>query len=347
MRFALARHFAGRVARPRTLALCAALPLLWAALDGGPAGGAIAAPVAPDAAVRDLGRAAWVTLSAALLVLAAAAGASAGSAYRRRDNAWLGRSGLTLPATFTCAFLGLASGLGALTVAGAAAHGAAFPGAAERLELSATAGPEGSVRLLPGESLAQSLAAVPRPGRARVRLRLVPTVGGTAPTSAVEVAFDGGAPRPLAPVVRRTWVDAPLPEGASGLTLTNAGDGAVALVGPRGIEVWAERQALLGGVPRLGLRLLTTALWTCALAFGLSAWMGPGIAGLLALSLLLALGRLLPVSPLGGLADALEAVAEGRLARGVAPVEGLALAASAAIGVALFSAGAQRREVQP
>jgi len=128
---------------------------------------------------------------------------------------------------------------------------------------------------------------------------------------------------------------------------------ALVILGPAPVEVWRPSSAWGSGHLRLAAHAALHLAFLAALAFGLGAWMGPGIAASLALALWLGARMALAST---GLADALPggaalsaaigAIAEGRSPLLVRPP--LALAASAAVlagfTLARTSLGTWRRE---
>lgn len=320
----LALLCARRAARPGVavlVAVAATLPLL----DGG-AGRLESLP--PVLQGTDTGAAStgWI----AALVVATAWASMSGARVLQRwydgEAAWLAPSRPPRLALAASGVLGASLGAAALVLVAALSIGA-FSTATEDtlLELEGVGGPERSLVLMPGESFERSLPAGPAGVERRARVRLMPTVGGDGPTTTVriDVLSNGGAvsATTTSPLVSRRWGEVPLGAGDSGsarIVVTNAGSGALAVLGPRPVEVWRASHALADGHLRAaGLGALWVAA-IAALAVAAGAWVTPAIAGLLAAAaaLFAVAGGSVNVPLLSPLAEALghglSAVDEGR-----------------------------------
>ncbi|MEC8513194.1 MAG: hypothetical protein VX015_13720 [Planctomycetota bacterium] len=339
----LALLCARRAARPAMIvavAAAAALPLLDGAtqrLDSLPA----ALQVADDGAAST----GWI---AALVLATAWAAMSCGHVLQRwydGESAWLAPTRparATLAAAGTC---GSAAGTAALSLAAAAVIVAiAPPIEGTLLELEGVGGPERSLVLEPGERYERTLPAARAEGpERRGRVRLMPTIGGASPATVARVELltvDGVAAASTTKIVNRRWVELPLGNQGDGtrLVVTNAGDGALAVLGPRPVQIWRTSNALVGGHLRAAA---LAALWLAAvgaLAVAAGAWTTPAIAGLLTASVALfattdVTGDVPLLSHIGEeLSRALAAIDEGRAPS--TPGAGAMARAAAAIALA-------------
>jgi len=276
----------------------------------------------------------------------------------RQEGDWLGTSGTSRSSIVRSCLAGTLAGAATLPViigliAGSMGQ-ARESGPASRgqlLELAMLAGPSRSFVLMPGERFEQALPEHDLPPDARVRVRVAPALGAEGPTTKalVKSASQSSELR----VARRAWLEVEAPEGGGVIAVTNTGSGALAVLGPAPVEVWRPSSAWGSGHLRLAAHAALHLAFLAALAFGLGAWMGPGIAASLALALWLGARMALAST---GLADALPggaalsaaigAIAEGRSPLLVRPP--LALAASAAVlagfTLARTSLGTWRRE---
>ena len=269
----------------------------------------------------------------------------------RAEGDWLGVSPAPRSSIVRSSLAGLALGAAALAAAagvGAAGVGAnparaAAPGGGALLERAVVAGPSRSFVLMPGDTFEQALPPGSFVEGDRVRVRVTPTLGGAGPTTSARLVLGDRIEEVL--IARRTWVELEASAGRTEVRLTNTGEGALAILGPRPVEVWRPSGALVGGHLRMAAHVALHLLFLGALALGLGAWMGPGIAGALAAALWLGLrmgldgpgtGEWLP----GGaaLGSGLAALGEGR---SPSPVAGGVLAAAGAavlLGFALTRA---------
>lgn len=326
---ALAALQARRVAGPSAIVVVvgvASLAALGAPVD--PAF-APAAESSADGAADVRASAAWIAGLVAIVALTLVPAARIPEVWFRREGAWLGPSGASRARIVVSAGVGVAAGcvaLAALTAATATAFARGDrPG--PLYELGATAGPTRSVVLAPGETFEQSLDEATLTPGSLVRVRVMPTYGGSAPaTRAVLGSADGDS---SIVVARRTWLESPADPAQPTVTVANVGEGALAVLGPRAVEVWRPSRALLGGSARLAVHVALFAAALATLAFALGAWMSPGVAALLAFAVWLGARMALEGGGAGAwlpggehLARALSAVAEGRgpSAPGVRPV---------------------------
>lgn len=288
--------------------------IVVAAYARGPAG----APVSDEIAY-DQTRALW---SLALVLLGGIAlwrGASIPDRWFAREGAWLGASPLSRLRIATSALLGTVAGLFFLIALATVAIALCSRSPDRPVELAVVAGPEQSVLLLEGESFEQSLETneVRLPPGALVRVRVTPTLGGVGPTTFVRAG--AGGPALERSVARRTWIE--VPNHAGIVALENVGSGALAVLGPRPVEVWRPSSALLGGHARAGAHAAALLCVLVSLALGAGAWMGQGIAAMLAFSLWIGIGlpgalpegiaRRIPGAT--GLGRVLDAIGEGHV----------------------------------
>lgn len=311
---------ARRAARPAVIvavAAAAALPFLDGSnsrLDALPA-----ALQVTDAGAASTG---WI---AALVVATAWAALSGGRVLQRwfdGESAWLAPTRPARAVLATSGTLGSAAGTAALSLAAAAAVVAlAPPIEGALLELEGVGGPERSLVLEPGERYERTLPGARVEGlERRGRVRLMPTVGGASPTTVARVEVvtaEGVAAATTAAIVSRRWVEVPLedPGGDERLVVTNAGDGVLAILGPRPVQVWRASDALAGGHLRAAA---LAALWLAAvgaLAVAAGAWTTPAIAGLLAAAV-----ALFAVTDVTGDAPLFSHIAD-ELGRGLAAVD--------------------------
>ena len=275
----------------------------------------------------------------ALLTVGAAARIPDG--WFRGEGDWLGVTPAPRSRIVRSTLVGLALGaLAFVSLMGLVAVTAADADGSEALELGLVAGPMGSLVLMPGDAFEQDLPPGSHAQGERVRVRVTPTLGGEGPTSAARIEVGGEATEQL--VARRSWLELDGPRGRFEVRVKNTGDGALAVLGPRAVEVWRPSSALAGGHVRMAGHAALLLLFLGALALGLGSWMGPGIAAALALALWLALRMALP--PIGAgewlpggssLAAALAALAEGRHP---SPVSAGAIGATAAALLLGFAA---------
>ncbi|MEZ6016366.1 MAG: hypothetical protein R3F49_14710 [Planctomycetota bacterium] len=264
----------------------------------------------------------------------------------------------------------------------AATQGATSGDAAEGSQASARAlvwraGPSGHVLLHAGESFVHRLPDVALPVGAALRVRLQNTVEG-APYGDAElrVVDDNHAPLSAptrARIVRRTYAEVPLsatgaphargslktsgsppPErdatptarGGLDVVVTALGPGAIAVLGPRPIELWGPPRAPWRADLALAGRALALLIAAAGLAAGFGAWVAAPLATLGVAALALAFAALTPEAaalaatwlPGSGLGAALDVAAEGRLPAGAPPGQGVGAALSVAAGLALARA---------
>jgi hypothetical protein len=281
----------------------------------------------------------------------------------RQEGDWLGTSATSRSAIVSTSLAGTLAGVSALPViigliAGSLDRTPAADSASggSLLELVLVAGPSRSLVLMPGERFEQALPekALPEkalPPEAQVRVRVAPALGAEGATTRALIESAGRAAERM--VARRAWLEVEAPRSGGLVTVTNVGDGALAVLGPDPVEVWSPSSALAGGHLRLAAQAGLYLAFLAALAFGLGAWMGPGIAGSLALALWLgarmALDSTVAAEALPGgaaLAAALDAIAEGRSPQLVPPALALTAAGATLAGFALArtSLGTWHRE---
>lgn len=250
---------------------------------------AAALVVAVTFVARDA-QAAWTLSCLMIAVLASARAASFPDAWLTGEGDWLGTAAAERSSLALATWIGSALGATLLTaVAGIsiAAQGSTQPGSdGPLLETSAVAGPASSLVLMPSESFEQPLgdsagAAFPR--GSMVHIRATVTVGGSAPTTSAHVAAGPASESTM--VARRTWLKVDLPPGARSILVTNTGEGALALLGPRPFEILSPSRAWSRGHLRMWAHV---SVWLIALVSLSLMWgvvMGPGVAALFALSL--------------------------------------------------------------
>ncbi len=300
MSLALVSLFARRVATPGALVLIA-----------------FAAWLTSDAT------SAWWFSIAIIALIATVRAAALPDAWLRGEGDWIGTAPRPRAALLRAAWIGAA--LGTLVLAAAATAAIALKGAwiesetEALLEPSSIGGPKRSLVLMPGESFEQSFGSDEGWGR-EVRVRATATLGATAPTTLALVEAGNAAHR--INVARRTWLSIHLEPYASSVRVTNVGEGALAILGPFPVEVWAPSSALLRGHVRVWAHASCFLVALVSLALLLGIVMGPGVAALLACSLWL--GTWLLVSPAefgtlgdwlpggGSLGRALDAIHVGR-----------------------------------
>ncbi|MEM9383379.1 MAG: hypothetical protein AAGB93_25780, partial [Planctomycetota bacterium] len=226
--------------------------------------------------------AAWIAGLVAIVALTLVPAARIPEVWFRREGAWLGPSGASRARIVMSAGAGVTAGcvvLAAMTAATAAAF-ARGDRARPLYELGVTAGPTRSVVLAPGETFEQSLEGTALTPESLVRVRVMPTYGGRAPATRAVLGSADGAPS--VSVARRTWLESPADPAHPTVSVANVGEGALAVLGPRAVEVWRPSEALFGGTARLAFHVALFAATLAALAFALGAWMSPGVAALLA-----------------------------------------------------------------
>lgn len=361
MNLPLLRLSARRAAPPIALLAVAAITLL--AMAGQP-GRAEIVEVSPkfEEVIVSAGELASSTAWIAGLVVASAFtalfAARIPDRWFRQEGDWLGPSGASRSSIVRTSLAGALAGAAALSlviglIAGSVGRPTATGTASQDqlLELAMIAGPSRSLVLMPGERFEQSLPAGHLPPQARVRVRVAPTLGAEGPTTEALLASPGQASEQK--VARRTWLEVAAPTSEGPVTVTNVGSGALAVLGPGPVEVWRPSRAMGGGHARLTGHAALHLAFLAALAFGLGAWMGPGIAASLALALWLGARMALAPTVLaealpGGaaLAAAIDAVAEGRSPQVVRPAMVLVTAGAVLVGFALArgSLGTWRRE---
>ena len=155
-------------------------------------------------------------------------------------------------------------------------------------------------------------------GGERLRVRVMPTVGGD-PTTDLHllVARDGGGTEATVRVATRTWVETEVPSGSTPLILqlVNVGTGSAAWLAPRSIELWAPVTSSWVLPLTSWWRAACLLLALTALSVGLSAWMRGATAAGAALCVFPA-GHLLDAPswvPGRGIVPLLESVGEGRI----------------------------------
>jgi hypothetical protein len=219
------------------------------------------------------------------------------------------------------------------------------------LELESIAGPSRSFVLMPGERFEQEFPEGTTHADSRVRVRVAPALGGEGPTTLARVEAAGQVSEQL--VARRAWLEVSPSPGMRRVSITNIGTGALAVVGPDPVEAWRPSNASGAGHLRLAAHAGLYLVFLAALAFGLGAWMGPGIAATLAISLWLGARMALAATPMEGalpggasLVAAIQAIAEGRSPQPLSTAPTIAAAGAVLTGFALArsSLGTWRRE---
>lgn len=353
----LARLEARRAAPPALLALVFGVTWLAAALGD-------AVPAAPIlAGIAELDRGANVARGAARasaatlgLTLAGAAlvwhAAALASRWRAGDGDWLGARPIGAGLALAASYLGLA--LGGLALVVATFGATALAGGPPARGLAWRAGPERHVLLQPGETHAVTLRDIDLPPGAALRVRLQNTPGSAPFGDVLVVARVDGDARAEARVrvARRTFGEVLLPararpdgddpRGDLVVEVTALGLGAIAVVGPRPVELWTAAGGALRVDAALAARALALLLAAAAVAVGFGAWVATPLAalGVLATWTCFAwlaegaafLGAFLPGN---GLVQALDVAAEGRLPTGAPLGHALGVALAAASGLAL------------
>ena len=361
MNLALLRLSARRAAPPLALLGVAGITLLAAA---GQPGRAEIVEVSPrfEEVIVSAGELAASTAWIAGLVVASAFtvlfAARIPDRWFQHEGDWLGTSGASRSSIVRAGLAGTVAGAAALPViigliAGSWGRAGAAGAASEEplLELAMLAGPSRSFVLMPGERFEQALPERTLPPGARVRVRVAPALGAEGPTT--EALIESAGQTSELKVARQAWLEVQAPSSGGPVAVTNIGSGALAVMGPDPVEVWRPSSALGDGHLRLGVQAALHLAFLAALAFGLGAWMGPGIAACLTLALWLgarmALASTGAADALPGgatLGAAIDAIAEGRSPQLVRPARALAAAGAALAGFALARAslGTWRRE---
>lgn len=245
---------------------------------------------------------AWWFSIATIALISTARAAALPNAWLKGEGDWIGTAALRRSEVLGAAWTG--SALGTLLLAGAAAGAIAVREARLEttvlLEPSSVGGPQRSLVLMPGESFEQPFASDEAWGR-EVRVRATPTLGAGAPTT--RAFIEAGKASRRINVARRTWLDVDLQPYAGQVRVTNVGDGALAILGPFPVEVWAPSGALLGGHLRVWGHAASFLVTLTALALMLGIVMGPGIAALFACSLWLGAWMLVGQGHVGAAAD--------------------------------------------
>lgn len=303
----------------------------------------------------DDARSSWLFGGALAALLATVRAAAVPDAWLRGEGDWLGTTALGRGGLVASAFAGATAGAILLMGAVAASVHLTHPNNDSPVELSATGGPDRSIVLGPTEAFTLPLGEAAADVEGAVRVRATVTIGAEAPTTRalIERIDSSGqtTEQNEVSVARRTWLEVGLDDAADSVRVTNVGAGALAILGPRPVEVWHRSSAWLAGTPRA---LAHAAAWILALASGalaLGVVMGPGIAAALSFSLWLVswwIADLLggtgwPIDCLpGGPATvrALDAIAEGRVpsapAASVWLTAALAFCTSCGLGAALL-----------
>lgn len=281
----------------------------------------------------------------------------------REEGDWLGVTGTSRSSIVRTTLAGLAAGsamfaasMGLVSATLGTSQGGPSPGGeaqGELLELALVAGPERSFVLMPGERFEQTLPDSAFGVGARVRIRVTPALGAGGPTTNARIDLPDRSAESM--VARRSWMEIAAPRGPGPVTVTNTGTGALAILGPDPVEAWRPSSAAASGQLRLAGHVALHLLCLAALAFGLGAWMGPGIAAALTVALWLGARMALPTLGLedalpGGrsLEAALTAIAEGRSPRNVTPTLVGAATGATLVGFVLARAalGSWRREAR-
>ena len=326
MNAALVALFARRLASPGALALVA-----------------LVAFVTSDA------RSAWWFSIGIIALLATVRAAALPDAWLTGEGDWIGTAARPRALLLGAAWTGAA--LGTLLLAGAATLSIAFKtawgeaGSTVLLEPASVGGPERSLVLMPGEIFEQPLGQEGAVGR-EVRVRSTATVGAAGPTT--HALVEAGSSTKRISVARRTWLSLNLDPTATAVRVTNVGEGALAILGPLPVEIWAPSSALLGGHLRVGIYAGSFLVALVSVALMLGVVMGPGVAALLAFSLWLGVWMLgagqgpgagsdwMPGGP--ALGRALGAVRDGR---SPLPVAGTNLGGAGAVLAVSWLLGSQ------
>ena len=292
-----------------------------------------------DAIAFDHARALW---SVALVILGGLAlwrGASIPHGWFTGEGEWLGTVPLSRVSIAASALGGTLAGLVALTVVATLTITCVTRLPDDPMELAAVGGPEHSILLLEGESFEQlySERGLDLPDGTRTRVRVTPTVGGEGPTTFVRAS--AGGPAIEQPVARRRWIEVPHRVGT--IALDNLGPGALAVLGPWPVEIWRPTRALLGGHARAGVHACALLCVLASVAYAAGAWMGPGIAALLAFSLWIASGlprgspewTRLGLSGPSNLDGVLGAIGEGRAPSPLSTVDSVVSLAAIALAI--------------
>jgi|GEM_PF-2085741 len=303
----------------------------------------------------------WLAGVLVASVLVALFAARVPDRWFRDEGDWLGVTGTSRSSIVRTCLAGILTGAAGFSVviglvAGALGGGPDAPPGdhatqAPLLELASIAGPSRSLLLMPGERFEQELPDGAIGPDTRVRIRVAPALGAEGATTSARIEAADQVSEQL--VARRTWLEVSPSRSAGAVSVTNIGSGALAVMGPRPVEAWRLSSATGGGHLRLAGHACLHLVFLAALAFGLGAWMGPGIAATLALALWLAARMALTSIEMEGvlpggasLAAALDAIAEGRSPQPVSPALTAAAAGAALTGFSLArsSLGTWRRE---
>ncbi|MEM6671385.1 MAG: hypothetical protein AAF726_00995 [Planctomycetota bacterium] len=298
-------------------------------------------------------RAAWIAALVIVVPLVLWVSGRTPANWYREEGDWLATSPAPRTTVVASCLLGLVLGAAVLAAIPAPIVGTLSPatGDGELLEPSHVAGSARSQLIRPGDAFRQSFASVDLVEGDVVRVRVTPTLGGQTPTSRARITMGGESIEAV--VARRTWLEIDVVPGADDVLVKNVGTGAIAVVGPNPVEVWRPSRAFLGGHLRVAAHAVLFAAALAALALGLGAWMSPGLAGALALSLWLFARGAVSGGPLealvpgcAGLDRSLSAIAEGRSPL-APPIFALAAAAtliSAGGVLARLALGSWRRD---
>ncbi len=281
----------------------------------------------------------------------------------REEGDWLGVTGTSRSSIVRSSLAGILAGTAAFPVLiglvavtlgadrGGPTEEAAAPG--PLLELVSLAGPSRSFVLMPGERFEQEFPdGMIGPGT-RVRVRVSPALGAEGPTTVARFEVAGQASEQL--VARRAWLELSPTRSTAQVSVTNTGTGALAVMGPDPVQAWRPSNASAAGHPRLAAHACLHLVFLAALAFGLGAWMGPGVAAALAVALWLAARMALASTGMEGvlpggasLAAAIDAIGEGRSPQPISPALMISSATAVLAGFSLARAslGTWRREAR-
>lgn len=249
-----------------------------------------------------------------LLFLPAIVGQAAGlvPGWRRGEGDWIGSRPVGKSATLGAA------------LAGVVVSGAVWLALATTLIEARTSEPDAWTRdwqrdlnafhtIDAGKSRRIELSPPAHEGKARIRVRVRPTVGGKPNTDLrVSVARAGEGKQVLRHVTHKTWIELELPPGSGStwLQIDNLGDGNAAWVTPGSVEVFVPTTSSAG--PRLWIWMVRLGAMLAAAAVGFSAWVRPAAATAAALCLVPA-GSLLGGLWASGLSDTLASIADHRI----------------------------------
>ncbi len=344
-----------RALPPPALAAVFALAALILLVDSSPPESLLElAGVDPGQAERGLARrGSWLLWTAVCLPWLAHRGAATSAEWRRRDVDWLGALPVSRAWALTVSWAGITAAALTLSVLGAAiselSASRRAPGPSPALRFVRTL-PAPPVTLTEADEAARWSIADPRERmRAGTRVRATLALAGGGPATEVELrarragggAESSGSVR-LASGRGRVSIPVPAGSGAVEFALTKGDDLAIATLVPEGFVLLEEDADASSSGAQVGTRVFLSGCALAGLALGLGAWMGPGLATLLALSLLPAswtLAALAPWWPGADLPAVLGLVGEGLLPGHPGPTAWIAAAGLATLGLAAAAWG--------